>query len=129
MKEEARVQALGALYAADVLRQDVVDIDRLSARAARLAEGTWQHREALDARIGAASTGWRVERMPAVDRTILRLGAYELTQTETPAAVVISEAVQLAKQYSTARSGPFVNGVLATIASGGATGAPDDPDV
>ena len=54
--------------------------------------------------------------MPAVDRALLRVGAYELIHTDTPKAVVISEMVELAKTYSTERSGPFVNGVLAAVA-------------
>jgi N utilization substance protein B len=55
--------------------------------------------------------------MPPVDRNILRLGLYELSYTDTPVGVVISEAVELAKRYSTARSGAFVNGVLARFTS------------
>jgi N utilization substance protein B len=89
----------------------------LPARAQRYVDGVWHHREELDVRIGAAATGWRVERMPPVDRNILRLGLYELTYTDTPVGVAISEAVELAKTYSTARSGAFVNGVLAQLAT------------
>ncbi len=63
------------------------------------------------------SEHWAVERMPAVDRAVLRLGSYELVyEPEVPTAVVISEAVELAKQYSTEKSGRFVNGLLARIA-------------
>jgi transcription antitermination protein NusB len=62
------------------------------------------------------AAGWRVDRMPAVDRTILRLALYELRHTSTPLAVVIDEAVELAKRYSTERSGSFVNGVLGKLA-------------
>ena len=54
--------------------------------------------------------------MPVVDRSVLRVGAFELLHTDTPTGVVISEAVGLAKRYSTERSGPFVNGVLAALA-------------
>jgi N utilization substance protein B len=81
-----------------------------------LADGVWAEREALDAAIGAASTGWRVERMAPVDRSVLRLALWELwRRPELPAAVVISEAVRLAKAYSTERSGAFVNGVLGRL--------------
>jgi N utilization substance protein B len=118
-REEARVQALGALYSADVLAYEEVDTAGLSKRAAALAAGTWEQREIIDAALSAASKRWRIERMPAVDRNILRLGTYELTQTDVPKAVVISEAVGLAKQYSTSKSGAFVNGVLSAIADGG----------
>lgn len=113
------MQALSALYAADILRHDDVDTDGLSARAARLAEGTWLHREDLDVAISSAAEAWRIERMPAVDRTILRLGTYELRHTTQPKAVVISEAVAMAKRFSTAKSGAFVNGVLSAISAAG----------
>lgn len=115
-RQEARTQALGALYAADVLTQASVDVSGLTTRAAGLATGTWGHRAEIDAEIDAVSTRWRIDRMPAVDRTILRLATYELHHTSTPTAVVISQAVELAKEYSTARSGAFVNGVLSAIA-------------
>ena len=86
-------------------------------RGARtLARGVWEERAALDAAIGAAATEWRVERMAAVDRTVLRLALWELRhRPDLPAAVVISEAVRLAKAYSTERSGAFVNGVLSRL--------------
>ena len=115
-KQEARVQALGALYGADVLSLEGIDTSGLSGRAATLASGTWDHREAIDTALGAASARWRIERMPAVDRNILRLATYELTYTDLSKAIVISEAVELAKQYSTSKSGAFVNGVLSAIA-------------
>jgi N utilization substance protein B len=79
--------------------------------------GVWGSRESLDEAIGAASTGWRVERMPPVDRNVLRIALWELrTRPEVPVPVVISEAVRLVKTYSTARSGAFVNGVLSKLA-------------
>ena len=68
--------------------------------------------------MNARATDWRVERMPAVDRAILRLAIYELRYTDTPVGVVLSEAVALANEYSTAQSGKFINGVLAAIAEG-----------
>ena len=112
----ARIEAFSALYAADTSNRDPHDTD-LSARATRYVEGVWEHRHELDVRIGEVTTGWRIERMPPVDRNILRLGLYELTYTETPVGVVISEAVEMAKRYSTAKSGAFVNGVLARLAT------------
>ena len=72
--------------------------------------------------LDAEATDWRVARMPAVDRAVLRLGVYELRYTDTPVAVVLSQAVELAKRYSTAKSGRFVNGVLAKIAEQPRTG-------
>lgn len=117
MTTEVRDQALQALYEAEQRRMAPVTED-LVARAKRLVDGVWEERAELDAAIGAASTGWRVERMPAVDRNVLRLGLWELRhRPDTPVAVVISEAVRLAKTYSTARSGRFVNGVLSRLAA------------
>jgi N utilization substance protein B len=78
--------------------------------------GADEHREEIDAIIRKYSEHWALERMPAVDRTILRLGTYELVWLrEVPTAVVITEAVELAKQYSTKDSGRFVNGLLSRI--------------
>lgn len=83
----------------------------------RLVEGVREHLHDLDAAISKSATGWSLERMPAVDRTILRIGVYELQHVdEVPAAVAIDEAVSLARELSTDDSPGFVNGVLATIA-------------
>lgn len=113
---DAREQALLALYAADTTDADEPDYTDLSAKAQRLTKGVWEERYRLDAVIAGLSTGWRVERMPAVDRNVLRIGAYELLETDKPVGVAISEAVELAKRYSTAGSGRFVNGVLGALA-------------
>ena len=114
-RHDARIQALEALYAADE-RGDDPEVDELSVRARRLVEGVWGRRTELDRAIEEAATGWRLERMPVVDRNVLRLGLFELRHTDTPVGVVISEAVEIAKAYSTARSGSFVNGVLGALA-------------
>jgi transcription antitermination factor NusB len=114
---DVRVEAIGALYAADVLGADEVDVEALSRRATALATATWDSRVALDERIAAAAEGWRIDRMTAVDRNILRLGAYELLHTDLATGIVIDRAVEIAKRFSTARSGPFVNGILDTIAA------------
>jgi len=131
-----REEALGALYAADAAGATEVDVEGLTAKARRLASGAWAHRREIDHLLGEVSTGWRVERMPAVDRSVLRLAAYELIHTSVPTGVVLSEAVEMAKRFSTAESGRFVNGVLATVArrvrppeaegAGGAATLPDD---
>jgi len=82
-----------------------------------LVDGVSAHLERIDSLITANSIGWAIDRMPVVDRALLRLGAYELLERDdVPTAVVISEAVDLAKEYSTEESGRFVNGVLAAIA-------------
>lgn len=113
---EARQAALERLYEAD-LRRMAPDTSGLGKRASELVLGVWGEREALDDAIGGASRGWRVERMPPVDRNVLRIALWELRHHErTPVAVVISEAVQLVKEYSTGRSGGFVNGVLGKLA-------------
>lgn len=113
-KTPARDQALSALYAADVTGRPP-DITGLSGRAGRYVTGTWEQLHELDAAITNAATGWRIERMPALDRNIIRLALHELWRGDTPVGVVVSEAVNLAKRFSTERSGAFVNGVLAKL--------------
>lgn len=84
---------------------------------AELVAGVASARAEIDDLLGAAAVGWEVDRMPVVDRAILRLAAFELLgRTDTPVAVVIDEAVELAKEYSTDASPGFVNGVLTTVA-------------
>jgi N utilization substance protein B len=85
--------------------------------AKTLVAGIEEHRDEIDALIRKYSEHWALERMPVVDRALLRIGTYELAWVpDTPAAVVITEAVELAKEYSTKDSGRFVNGLLARIA-------------
>jgi N utilization substance protein B len=82
-----------------------------------IVRGVCDRRDALDATIRKASTHWRLERMSRVDRNLLRLGAWELEfSKDVPRAVVLDEAVELAKSYGTEESPSFVNGVLARIA-------------
>lgn len=93
-------------------------LDGLPPKARRLIEGVLANQAELDPAIEAASEHWTVDRMPVIDRAILRLGLYELRhEPATPAAVIVNEAVRLAKLYSTQRSGAFVNGVLAALAA------------
>lgn len=80
-----------------------------------LVKGTEQNRGKLDALIASKSEHWRVERMPVVDRNILRMAVYEMQELKTPAAVAIDEAVELARQFSSDESVGFVNGVLDAI--------------
>lgn len=85
--------------------------------AAALAEGVGDHVDLVDYVVGVRARGWTVGRMAAVDRALLRLGTYELAfEPDQPAGVVISEAVDLAKRFSTDHSPKFVNGVLAAVA-------------
>ncbi len=110
-----RDDALEALYAADQSDRGP-DTSRLSDQAAEIAEGVWGCLESLDDAIGRAAEGWRVERMAPVDRNVIRLGLWELrNRPDTPVAVIVSEAVRLAKAYSTEHSGRFVNGVLSGL--------------
>jgi N utilization substance protein B len=113
---EPREVALSALYAADAQQADTVDVTGLGRKAATLAAGVWSARDDIDAILARYASGWRVERMPVVDRNVLRLGTFELVHTDTPVGVVVSQAVELAKRFSTERSGKFVNGVLGRIA-------------
>jgi N utilization substance protein B len=79
--------------------------------------GTFRIRDELDAQIATTSTHWRLERMARVDRNILRIGAWELShKPDVPRAVVLDEAIELAKAFGTDESGAFVNGVLNAVA-------------
>ena len=90
--------------------------DETRAAAERLARGAHREVETLDAAIAAALTNWRFDRVAAVDRNILRVAAYELAhEPATPSAVIIDEAVEMAKRFGEADSPAFVNGVLDAV--------------
>jgi N utilization substance protein B len=90
--------------------------DEARQMAERMARGAIANVDVIDERIGAAASHWRIERIAAVERSILRLAAYELThEPATPSAVIIDEAVDLAKRFGEAESFAFVNGVLDAI--------------
>jgi len=80
-----------------------------------LVTGTSEMATAIDDRIVAKSENWKIDRMPVVDRNILRLAIYEMSRQETPAAVVIDEALELARQFSGEESVGFVNGILDAV--------------
>lgn len=84
--------------------------------AAELVRGVVTHRDSLDEAIQVHSENWKVERMARVDRNILRLGAWELAHTDTPARVVINEAVEIARTFGAESSSAFVNGILDKLA-------------
>lgn len=121
-RREARERALALLYEAqahdgpyDVIGAQPVEVEEY---AAALVRGVLDHAEELDAVVGAHARGWVVERMPVIDRTLLRMATFELLhRPDVPPNAAINEAVDLAKQYSTDDSGRFVNGVLGAIAS------------
>lgn len=113
---EPRERAIQELYEADQVASWDPPPD-LTGRALRLTEGVMDHRDELDRSITAAAERWRLDRMPVVDRAVLRLGLYELRyEADVPTAVILSEAVRIAKAFSTEKSGRFVNGVLAALA-------------
>jgi N utilization substance protein B len=80
-----------------------------------MAEGAWGQREASDQWVERLAPQWPPRRQPPVDRNILRLGIWEMTNTDTPPKVVIDEAVELAKEFSTENSAAFVNGILDAV--------------
>ena len=83
------------------------------AYARTLLEGSLVNQESIDALIDEQAENWRLERMPVVDRNVLRLAVYELRhQPDVPAVVVIDEAIELAKKFGSEQSGRFVNGIL-----------------
>jgi N utilization substance protein B len=121
-RREARERALELLYEAETKQTTCAAIvDALPVApdpyATALATGVDDNRAAIDSMIREHAKGWTLERMPAVDRAVLRMATYELLhRPEVPVAVVISEAVELAQQFSTDESGRFVNGLLSTVA-------------
>ena len=90
--------------------------ERAQELAARLTSGTVERLAVIDAALEEASKNWRLERMPVIDRLILRMGIYELLyETSTPPPVVIDEALELARHFSTDEAVPFINGVLDAV--------------
>ncbi|HTJ68585.1 MAG TPA: transcription antitermination factor NusB [Actinospica sp.] len=132
-RNKARRRAVEILYEADlrsvspstVLADRVARVQQLTPQdsdprigeyAVELVEGVAKHQERIDSLIETYSVGWPLDRMPAVDRNVLRLGVYELLwQEEVPDVVAIDEAVGLAQQLSTDDSPQFVNGLLNRI--------------
>jgi N utilization substance protein B len=118
----ARERALELLYEAEAKAVPVDDVLAAlpiepDAYAIDVVTGVREHGSTIDALIKRLAPSWPIDRMPAVDRAVLRVGIYELSQRpDVPTAVVLDEAVELAKRYSTEESGRFVNGVLAAAA-------------
>ena len=128
-RHKARKRALDALYEADLLGTDPLialkrDSDRraesgedpMNPYAADLVSGVQEHRVRIDEIVETYATDWTLERMPVVDRNVLRIGCFEILWSDIPDAVAIAEAVALATELSTDSSPSFVNGVLARIA-------------
>ncbi|MFO7590436.1 MAG: transcription antitermination factor NusB [Acidimicrobiia bacterium] len=121
-RRESRERALELCYevetraktADEVLAELVVEPDQY---AVRLVRGVDAHRAAIDELVSRVSENWTLERMPAVDRAVLRIGGYELGwEPELATAIVIDEAVELARRFSTKDSGRFVNALLSKMA-------------
>jgi N utilization substance protein B len=133
LRTKSREFALQMLFQWEVSRQEPAQLEMVFWRSARaqastrafaneLFEGAAAETKRLDDLIGKHAEHWRVGRMSAIDHAILRLAAYEMTRTSTPAKVILDEAVNLAKKFSSEEAAPFVNGVLDAIAR--STGAP-----
>lgn len=133
-RHRSRQRALQVLFSWDQRRQPVSDaIESFYATLVSedpaeepapdefmetLVRGAVEDAAEIDRRLAEKSEHWRLERMAAVDRNILRLALYELTHTDTPPAVVIDEALELARQFSGDESVAFVNGVLDAVHRG-----------
>ena len=103
--------------------------DSLVQFAGGLLTGTTGNMKRIDKLVAANATNWTIKRMAAIDRNILRLGAYEILYTSTPRQVVINEAIELAKRYGDRNSGSFVNGVLDRIVLDDPSENPMEPDL
>ena len=119
-RREARERALALLYEAEAKTlTPAALLEALpvppEAFATELVLGVDRHQVEVDELISRFSKGWDLQRMPAVDRALLRIGIYELAFTDVPIGACISEAVELAKRYSTDDSHKFVNGMLSRI--------------
>ena len=132
-RHRSRQRALQVLYQWDLNKQPVEDAissfydtlyteekgdEEKPARDAfmeELARGTSEMAPDIDHRISMKSENWKLERMPTVDRNILRLAVYEMSRQSTPPAVVIDEALELARQFSGEESVSFINGVLDAV--------------
>lgn len=121
-RSDARERALYVLYEAaqkglppgEVIAAHVVPPDALTMA---LVDGVVANSDRIDAAIAGKSEGWELRRMPLLDLNVLRIAAFELLgRPDVPVSVVIDEAVELAKRFSTDKSGRFVNGVLAALA-------------
>lgn len=136
-RRKARRRALDILFSADITEtplQVALNLARAGAAAEparasswsyaeEILEGVLLHGQDIDALIERTSTQWPLERMPAVDRALVRLGTWEILHNRAvPAAVAISEAVAMAGELSTEASGGFVHGILASISENSATG-------
>lgn len=124
-RRKARKRALDILFESDLRGTDALETAAVRIAAAEppvpeyavtLVEGVQSQRLRIDELIATYSEGWSLDRLPGVDRALLRLAIYELLWTDVPPAVVVDEAVELAKSLSTEDSPRFINGLLGRIA-------------
>ncbi len=130
-RRKSRERALQLLFQLDMTPQPVEEAlagfygslhSELSAAppepdpfAEQLVRGVIQRREEIDARIARHAQNWRLERMPAVDRNLMRLAIFEMTELKAPPAVAINEALELARRFSGEEAVSFINGVLDAV--------------
>jgi transcription antitermination protein NusB len=126
LRSKGREYAMQMLFQWDISQQESSQLEAKfwkSAKAAdttrkfanALFEGATRDAAALDEIIGKHAENWKLERLAVIDRAILRLAVHELRATDTPAKVVLNEAVELAKKFSGDESAPFVNGILDAV--------------
>ena len=126
LRAKAREYAMQMLFQSEMSPQDTQKLEAKFWKSAKAADTTREFANALfegaakevaglDEVIAKHAENWRLERLAAIDRAILRLGIYELRQGETPARIVINESVELAKKFSSEDASAFVNGVLDTV--------------
>ena len=99
----------------DAMLRERIDNEGLCQFARDLVAGVRRHRQELDEQLAEVAVNWSLDRMTPVDRNVLRLGAFEIAYADTPRAVAIDEAIELAKRFGTAKSPKFVNGILDKI--------------
>jgi N utilization substance protein B len=127
LRRKSRECALQMIFQWEMNHQSAAHLERSFWKSARAAESTRRFANELfegaiaqadsnDKFLGKLSKNWRLERMPEIDRGILRLAIYELRSGTAPVKVVINEALELAKKFSTAESAPFLNGILDAVA-------------
>lgn len=127
-RRQSREMAMHILYSVDVCHMTVDDAftsffashdpaeESVITFARELADGVLEHKAAIDTHISDVAKNWDVSRMASIDRTVIRMATYELLYCkDVPVSVIINEAVEIAKEYSTYDSGKFVNGLLDKI--------------
>jgi N utilization substance protein B len=131
-RTKSRKRAVDAVFAADIRGKSPLELledtleqnaerqnqDVIFAYAQQIVEGVIKHKDEIDAYLEAYSQGWTIDRMPTLDRAIMRVATWEIVYNDdVPDSVAVNEAVELAKEYSTDDSPAFINGLLNKIAS------------